>query len=253
VFGDRLGEETDFGVELGRIEVFVSVRGLVPLLYRICVDLPFLGYFFSGALNTLVICPVPACLLLRVVMRLGDSFSLWGYFVVMGADFCLGGCITAQVWVLEDVRQRDTRRWGWLGHVFDKINEVGVVIVYLALLHIANRIRLQLFVPCITSLTKSEAGGTHDEQDRAKGKDISSRSIVFFTGTDFGSHVVDRSAVGGQLFAIRSFKHFIETEICDLWHRVLVEENVLKLEVSVRYSMFMDMLYTCADLAKNLS
>ena len=79
--------------------------------------------------------------------------------------------------------------------------------------------------------------GDHDEQDNAEGEQIDLLAIVRFACVDLRRHVVMRTKLGVQEARSVFACHWAsEPEVRNLEVEVLIQEEILRLQISVRNS-----------------
>jgi hypothetical protein len=80
----------------------------------------------------------------------------------------------------------------------------------------------------------------HGVENHATAPDVGLESVVAFASNHFGSSITGRPA--GSLESGIGFVHVAEAEVDDLESEVVVEQQVLRLEVSVADSTLVDVL-----------
>lgn len=96
-------------------------------------------------------------------------------------------------------------------------------------------IGLKAEVPLVVggSFVERLHGGQHHEEHHAHSEDVDSRAVVHLSGMKFRRHVVSGSAFSLEDGGVGACEAFHKPEVSDFDSHVLVQEAVVKLEVTV--------------------
>lgn len=91
-------------------------------------------------------------------------------------------------------------------------------------------------------LLKGRISGIHDEEDDSRCEDVHTLALVFFT-RDLWSHIAFSSQLGPEdASAVLALEEGGEAEVSDLEDEEVREQQILRLDVSVRISLLMHVM-----------
>ena len=146
--------------------------------------------------------------------------------------------------------------FGWIrgSQTDDQIEELGTG-VNLAHIHGFNGILMHSAVVDIVGLTEGEFTIAHNEEHDTDGETVNWGAFVRFitSGEELGGHVVWSAEFSRKNFSLRTIENLLHAKISNFQRDIIIEEAVLKLQVSVRNLLLVDILNGRDQLCHDLS